>query len=116
MSMLVCSVLLSVCQSQHREGLLQAREMTLGLVQVRAEPWHWVHPGTGTFLWDTTLGHVLFSRLFLVSSQQFLCVPTREQPQHRVVVSKEMDCRAECEVKSIFPHPFQPYPLIPNLS
>lgn len=61
-------------------------------------------------------GKCVISHLFLVSSQQFLCMPTREQPQHRVVVSREMDCRAECEVKSIFLHPFQPYPLIPNLS
>lgn len=64
--------------------------MTPELGQVHAEPWCWLPPGMGTL----ALGHCFRKRgvfcLVLASSQQFLCVPTREQPQHRVVVSGEM--------------------------
>lgn len=60
--------------------------------------WHG-HPRPS--LWDTALGNV--SNLFLASCQQFLCVPTREQPQHRVAVSRETE--AEMEGLGVKPNP-----------
>lgn len=69
-----------VCQPQHRERLLQAREMTLELVQVHAEPWHWVPPGMGTFLWDTTLGNVLFPSFSLPALSSFCACPQGSNP------------------------------------
>lgn len=69
-----------VCQSQHREELFQAREMTLELVQVHAEPWHWVPPGVGTFLWDTTLGNVLFPVFSFPALSSFCACPPESNP------------------------------------
>lgn len=76
----VLSALICVCQPQLREGLFQAGEMTLELVQVHTEPWHWVPPGMGTFLGDTTLGNVFFPIFSLPAFSSFCACPQESNP------------------------------------